>query len=150
MRATSPAGRLTLSSRRQKFFNTFSRTALKLWLSGLYCCDSRLCLVGDGNYNTQAVETACQCDGERYALLMTRALPSTATANANTSMPFFITEAGLLWCPERVGVQPLAEALVSVNRGLDQFPSSSPFRTQIGRDLDQRTGEQMARHRQLL
>jgi len=47
-------------------------------------------------------------------------------------------------------MQPLAKALVSGNYRLDQLPSGYPLLTQIPRDLDQRTGEQIARHRHLL
>ena len=35
-------------------------------------------------------------------------------------------------------MQPLAEALVSGNCGLDQFPGEECFSTQIRRDFDQR------------
>ena len=58
--------------------------------------------------------------------------------------------ASLLRRPQRIGVQALAKALVSGNCRLDQLPSGHPLLTQIARDLDQRTGEQIARHRHLL
>jgi hypothetical protein len=58
--------------------------------------------------------------------------------------------AGLLRRPERIGVQPLAKALVSGNCRLDQLPSGHPLLAQIACDLCQRTGEQIARHRHLL
>jgi len=50
-------------------------------------------LVDDGDYNVEAVKTARQCECQRYGLLiaeMMTAPPSTATANANTNMGFFI------------------------------------------------------------
>jgi hypothetical protein len=46
-------------------------------------------------------------------------------------------------------VQALAKALVRGNCRLDQFPCGHPLLAQIARDLDQRTGEQIARHRHL-
>jgi hypothetical protein len=58
--------------------------------------------------------------------------------------------AGLYRRPSRVGMQPLAETLVPANRRFGQFPGGHPFLAQIRRDLDQRTGEQIARHRHLL
>jgi hypothetical protein len=48
-------------------------------------------------------------------------------------------EAGLVRRPKRIGVQPLAEALVSVNRDVDQFLSGDLFLSRGLRDLDQRT-----------
>jgi hypothetical protein len=57
--------------------------------------------------------------------------------------------ARLLRRPQRIGVQPLAKALVTGNCRLDQLPSGHPLLTQIACDLDQCTGEQIARHRHL-
>jgi hypothetical protein len=46
-------------------------------------------------------------------------------------------------------VQALAKALVSGDCRPNQFLSGHPLLAQIARDLDQRTGEQIARHRHL-
>jgi hypothetical protein len=58
--------------------------------------------------------------------------------------------AGLIPRPERIGVQALAEALMSGNGCFDQFPSACTPLAQIACNLDQRTGQRIARHRHLL
>jgi hypothetical protein len=74
----------------------------------------------------------------------------TVTPAAKAASAAAAAGAGLLRRPKRIGVQALAKALVSGNCRLDQLPSGHPLLTQIARDLDQRTGEQIARHRHLL